>query len=118
MCINPRRLYDDFPGRLQHTRDDFPGRPQEDQQKEFEKAAGRQLEEHETWSLSLPDRGLFELNDPYESFATGKIPVVIGSVDEDTPQKKPSWQSHTRISRASNSSHLISGNNTCLHCIA
>ena len=35
------------------------------------------------WNLELDDLGTFDVSGPYESLSKGKIPVVIGNVDEE-----------------------------------
>ena len=74
-----------------------------DCRKEFETALDRCLVRgHAEWNLKLDDLGTFDVSDPYESLSKGKIPVVIGNVDEEisadaaltsiTEQNASRWQ--------------------------
>ena len=55
-----------------------------DCRKEFETTLDRCLVRgHERWNLELEELGTFEVSDPYQSISKGKIPVVIGNVDEE-----------------------------------
>ena len=55
-----------------------------DCRKEFETALDRALVRGQAkWNLELDDLGTFDVSDPYESLSKGKIPVVIGNVDEE-----------------------------------
>ena len=58
----------------------------EECRKEFEMALDRSLTRGQAkWNLELDDLGTFDVSDPYESLSKGKIPVVIGNVDEEIP---------------------------------
>ena len=55
-----------------------------DCRKEFKTALDRCLiRGHERWNFELEELGTFEVSDPYQSISKGKIPVVIGNVDEE-----------------------------------
>ena len=69
----------------------------------FETALDLQLDnDQDRLILELAAIGIFEVRNPYQSLSTGKIPVVIGNVDEDitvedaissnADQKASRWQ--------------------------